>query len=216
MARPKTDTRERLLEAAVRVAATHGLSALTLRQLAEHIGTSHRMLLFHFGSKDELQLAIVRHVEAQQRVLLTDAHPMASTPAGSAADHLNALWARLRQPAMWPYARLFFELYAHALHGREPAVRLLADVITPWVDAISTLLVAEGVPKPVARNDARLALAVCRGLLLDLIATGDLAGVDAAMARYAELFYGAHPNLLAAPATAGSRRKARAVTRRKR
>jgi AcrR family transcriptional regulator len=193
VARPKTDTRQRLLLAAVDAAATHGLSTLSLRQLAEHLGTSHRMLLFHFGSRDGLLLEIVRHMEQQQRELLLD-QPGHGDPA-AVAGQMNALWARLRLPAMWPYERLFFELYVQALQGVEPAVRLLDDVIDPWVDAMSGLLVSVGVPEAVARTDARLALAVCRGLLLDLVATHDLDAVDAAVARYAELFALGHPAL---------------------
>ena len=70
MARPSTDTRERLLAAAVDYAAEHGLADLSLRSLAAGLGTSHRMLIFHFGSKEGLLVEVVRAVEAQQRALL--------------------------------------------------------------------------------------------------------------------------------------------------
>lgn len=186
MARPKTDARERLLVAAVDAAATHGLSALSLRQLAEHLGTSHRMLLFHFGTKEGLLLEIVRHMEAQQREFLVDLPRTAG--ATSSSEQMMLLWDRLKQPAMWPFERLFFELYAQGLQGVEPGARLLAEAIEPWVATMAALLEAEGAPLDVARADARLALAVCRGALLDLVATGDIAGVDAAMARFAQLY----------------------------
>ncbi|CAM5689913.1 MULTISPECIES: hypothetical protein [Streptomyces] len=42
-----------------------------------------------------------------------------------------------------------------------------------------------------ARNRARLGLATVRGLLLDMLATGDRAGVDAAMGEFFRLYYDA-------------------------
>lgn len=50
--------------------------------------------------------------------------------------------------------------------------------------------VATGADPPVARNRARLGLATVRGLLLDLLATGDREGVNAAMEDFLRLYYG--------------------------
>ena len=192
MARPKTDTRARLLADAVDVAAQNGISQMSLRQLAEHLGTSHRMLVFHFGSKDALLLEIVRAVEQRQRDFI-----LPGTERGTATDAppLDALWTRLRDPAMWPYERLFFELYGQALRGTEPAARLLDGDVDVWVDTIAARLTDLGVDAPTARTDARLALAVCRGLLLDLLATEDEEQVDAAMRRFGALMVATHPGL---------------------
>lgn len=63
-------SRDRLLQAAVGVPARGATSQLGLRQLAAEIGTSHRMLIYHFGSKDGLIAAVVGVVEAQQRAAL--------------------------------------------------------------------------------------------------------------------------------------------------
>lgn len=196
MARPKTDTRARLLAGAIDAAAEHGFSQLSLRELADHLGTSHRMLLFHFGSKDALMLEIVRAVEQQQRDAV--APPNGGSPtveAPTAAASMNGLWDRLRAPEMWPYARLFFEIYAQAIRGTEPAVRLLDHDIESWIDATVTLLTDAGIDADTARVDARLGLAVCRGLLLDLVANGDADAVDAAMRRFGSFMLRAHPEL---------------------
>ena len=48
----------------------HGVSELSMRDLAAGLGTSPRMLIFHFGSKDALLIKIVRTVEQQQREFL--------------------------------------------------------------------------------------------------------------------------------------------------
>lgn len=200
MARPKTDTRERLLDAAIAVAAEHGISQMSLRQLAEHLGTSHRMLVFHFGSKDALLLEIVRSVEQRQRAFIA---PTAVDGRAPVAPRLDELWVRLRDPEMWPFERLFFELYGQALQGREPAVRLLDGDVVAWVDTMAGLLADIGVDEATARTDARLALAVCRGLLLDLLATEDATPVDEAMRRFSAFLTAAHPALR--PGAPGSR-----------
>ena len=64
--------REQLLRAAVDYVAGHGISDLSLRQLGAALGTSHRMLVYHFGSKEGLLVAVVREVEQQQRAALAD------------------------------------------------------------------------------------------------------------------------------------------------
>ena len=204
MVRPKTDTRARLLAAAIDAVAQHGFSQLSLRQLADHLGTSHRMLLFHFGSKDALLLEIVRAVEQQQRdaVASTGARPDDSS-TDSPAARMNDFWDRLRAPAMWPYERLFFEIYVQAMRGTEPAVRLLDHDVDSWVDAMVAMLTDVGIEPAAAGVDARLMLAVCRGLLLDLVANGDPDAVDAAMRRFGSFLLSAHPELR--PADPGSR-----------
>jgi AcrR family transcriptional regulator len=194
MARPSTDTRERLLTAAVEYAAEHGLADLSLRALAAGLGTSHRMLIFHFGSKEGLLVEVVRAVEAQQRALLDD---LRANPELHPLDQMRALWQHLTSPALWPSERLFFEVYAQGLQGREPARRLLEDAIDAWLGPIADLLASQGVPPDEARDEARLAIAVTRGLLLDLLATQDLGAVNAAMDRFTALFLHARPELAA-------------------
>jgi AcrR family transcriptional regulator len=195
MPRPKTDTRQRLLAAAIQYAAEHGLADLSLRTLAIALGTSHRMLIFHFGSKEGLLVEVVRAVEAQQRALLAG---LRADPQLSPLDQTRAFWQHLTSPALWPYERLFFEVYAQALHGKEPASRLLEEAIDAWLTPIADLLAARGVPAAEARAEARLAIAVTRGLLLDLLATGDLSAVQAAMDRFTSLYLHTRPELGAA------------------
>jgi AcrR family transcriptional regulator len=194
MPRPSTDTRQRLLAAAVNYAAEHGLADLSLRALAAGLGTSHRMLSFHFGSKQGLLVEVVRAVEAQQRALLDD---LRADPQLDPIDQMRALWQHLTSPALWPYERLFFEVYAQGLQGKEPAKRLLADAIDAWLPPIADLLASQGVPLGEAREEARLAIAVTRGLLLDLLATGDVDAVGAAMDRFTTLYLHARPELAA-------------------
>jgi len=182
---PTSQARDRLLAAAVRHAVDSGIADLSLRQLAAAIGTSHRMLLYHFGSREGLLIAVTKAVEEQQRTALLESL--------TTVQDARESWARLSDPQLWPQERLFFELYAHALRGRPGNEGFLDGIVESWVAPIADALVAAGADEPTARADARLSVAVVRGLLLDLLATGDRAGVTEAYERFLEQVSAAEP-----------------------
>ena len=172
-----SQAREHLLAAAVRHALDAGIADLSLRQIAAAIGTSHRMLIYHFGSREGLLAAVTQAVEEQQRAALLE-------PGIPTADQAWQAWRRLSDPKLWPQERLFFELYAYALRGRPGTEGFLDGIVESWVAPAAAARVRAGADEPAARADARLRVAVVRGLLLDLLATGDRAGVDEAYERF--------------------------------
>jgi len=182
MARPKTDAREKLLAATLDYVATHGVGELSLRQLAAGIGSTHRVLLFHFGSKEALLAEVVAAVERQQRDFMEEL--TARGGAHSAIEHVRSMWERVSDPSLAPNVRLFFELSGQALQGREHTEQLLDSLIGLWLEPLPAMLVQGGAPKETAAEDGRIVLATVRGLLLDLLASGDRAGVDRAMERF--------------------------------
>ena len=178
------DAREQLLEAAIDYVAGHGMTDLSLRRLAAELGTSHRMLIHHFGSKDGLWVAIVHEVERRQLAAIGGVVP---DPSTTFEDAMRAWWRHVSDPTLWPNERLFFEVYAQALHGREPAVQLLDGIVDSWLEPAAAIAEQMGMPREQAVAFARLGIAVTRGLLLDLLATGDREGVDAAMEHWIAL-----------------------------
>src|SRR3954466_507328 len=98
-----TGARERLLAAAMEHVAEHGVGDLSLRALAAALGTSHRMLIYHFGSREGLLIEVIRTVEAQQRAALDD---FLADPDASPADTMRRMWQRLADPALHPNERL--------------------------------------------------------------------------------------------------------------
>ena len=84
------------------------------------------MLLHHFGSRDELLVAIVEEVERRQTAMFDD------LPDDPAAP-FTAMWADLRRPELRPFERLFFECYARAAQGEEPFTRLLPKAVDGWL-----------------------------------------------------------------------------------
>jgi AcrR family transcriptional regulator len=168
--------RERLLSAAVDKAMQGGITGLSLRELAAAIGTSHRMLLYHFGSKEGLLKAVSLAVEQAQR---------AAVPQQAITSDPRSLWEHFSDPQLWPAERLFFELYAHALLARPGTEGFLDKATEPWLDLMAAAMERQaGLDSASARVEARLGIAVTRGLLLDLLATGDRQAATEAFERY--------------------------------
>jgi AcrR family transcriptional regulator len=181
-ATPKT----RLLTAVVGVALTEGVADKSLRAIAAAAGTSHRMLIHHFGSREGLLVAVIQEVEARQRALLAE---LGAGPGEDPGEELGRdpvgremrWWEHLRSPELAAQERLFFEVYGQALQGRAWARPMLDGIVENWVAPVAETLEAGGAGPETARAMARLSVAVGRGLLLDVLATGDNNGVDAAM-----------------------------------
>ena len=182
-----SQARERLLAAAVGHALDAGIADLSLRQIAAAIGTSHRMLLYHFGSREGLLVAVTRAVEDQQRAALLESGMVT-------AEDARRSWECLSDPQLWPQERLFFELYAYALRGRPGTEGFLDGIVESWVAPIAGALVKAGGDERTARAVARLGVAVVRGLLLDMLATGVRAAVTEAYERFLH-----HASTAAAP-----------------
>jgi AcrR family transcriptional regulator len=179
--RPPGDARARLLAAVVAEVSANGLGDRSLREVAAAIGTSHRMLNYHFGSREGLMVAVVQSVEAAQRALLAE---LTRDAALTTAEVMRRMWRRLADQSLWPSERLFFEIYSQALQGRPGTAGLLDDIVDAWVEPWVERARQHGLDPEAARVDARLGVAVSRGLLLDLLATGDRPAVDAAVERY--------------------------------
>ena len=160
--------RDRLLDAAIDHFGRNGIGDTSLRGIAEAVGTSHRMLIYHFGSRDGLLAEVTREVEVRQRAAMTATYDLDLPPLDAAAEYWeNTVEATLR------YGPLFFELAAHAMQGKEHATALREELIASWLPSITTLCLALGLPEDQAETHARLALGAARGLLLDLLVSGE-------------------------------------------
>ncbi len=130
MPRPvDTERRADLLDALVDEVAATGIGSRSLRELAEAVGTSHRMLIHHFGSRDELMVAVVDRMEERQKQALTE---LPTDPA----DAVEAQWKMLRQPEVRPVIRLFFECYARGAQGEAPFDRMHPASVDGWLDEV--------------------------------------------------------------------------------
>jgi len=165
--------RAELLDSAYAYAVEHGLADLSLRPLAAATGTSPRVLLYLFGSKDDL----VREILARSRREEVDlvAVALAARPA-SYELVVRRLWAYLCAAEQRGTIRLFLEAYTRSL-GAEPGpwVGFAEQTIGDWVEILCRA--QPGVARARAERRAVGTLALLRGLLLDLLARGDAAGL---------------------------------------
>ncbi|HEU4946550.1 MAG TPA: helix-turn-helix domain-containing protein [Kribbella sp.] len=179
-----SEGRDRLLTAAVDHFAANGIGDSSLRTIATAIGTSHRMLIYHFGSREGLLAEVVRAVEAQQREMLATLMADSDLPV---AEQAERFWRRVTEATLI-YGPLFFELSAHAMQDRPHTEALKADLIEVWLPPLVELCIRSGIDPAEAPVYARLGLAASRGLLFDLLLTGDQAAIDEASDLLNRLF----------------------------
>jgi AcrR family transcriptional regulator len=180
--------RDRVLARATDHVLAEGLTGLNLRPLAAALGTSPRMLLYDFGSKQELVAAVL--AEARRRGAARLAHGLPSNGA-TFEERLRAIWAWLSAPERAPFVRLFFEVHADLLAHPEHYPDQ-AGAVTEWFGPLGTVFadVATG-------NDdtatVTLIMAVMRGLLFDLTTTSDHERTELALEQFAALLQAAGP-----------------------
>lgn len=180
MGRPVDHARkEALLERAVDVVCAGGLHGLSLRSLAADLGVDASLLIHHFGSKQQLLDLVLNRVRDRLRAV-------GGLDAGEDLPAaLGRVWAWAADPTRRPLYLLFFEVYALALRAPEQHQPFLDRVVDDWLTPLTAAYAATGDPPERARARATLAIAVLRGLLLDLLTTGDRSRVDAALGEAA-------------------------------
>ena len=169
-----------LLEAAYGYVLTHGLTDLSLRPLASAIGSSPRVLLYLFGSKEGLVRALLARARADELEMLERLraeHAGADLPVA-----LLAVWGWLADPARRKLLALWLETYSRSVSdGDGPWAGFAERTVGDWL-ALLEQFQAPGVRHvPAGIAQRTLALAILRGGLLDLLATGDPARVDGAI-----------------------------------
>jgi AcrR family transcriptional regulator len=171
-----------LLEAAYDYVLVHGLTVISLRPLAEAIGSSPRVLLYLFGSKDGLIRALLARSRTEELRLLAELRNQASDGLHEAA---RRLWLWLADAQRRGLLTLWLEGYA----------RSMVEPTGPWAgfgrstveDWLALLAHHQKSPTTAAAEAERTyVLAVLRGALLDLLATGDTDRITVAVHRALE------------------------------
>jgi AcrR family transcriptional regulator len=164
-----------LLDAIVQYLIKHGLADLSLRPLAKAVGSSPRVLLYYFGSKEKMVMEVLAEVRKRQRASYGRA------PAASFAEDCQAVWKQMSAPDSEPLFRLFFEAYGIALRHPRLYKPFLRATIEHWLRVIAGPLCREGYARAEARAFATVVVAGLRGFMLDYCATGDRKRLDRAV-----------------------------------
>ena len=163
-------------------AAVEGIAGKSLREIARGTATSHRMLLYHFGSREGLLAAIVAAIEAQQRTVMVEMAEHSETPR----ELMLGLWEQVSREELRPFVKLFFEVFGLVAQGAPGTEGLRETLTQPWLTDTGEVAKVIGVDSD--RAELRVGVAVSRGLLLDLVAGADYAEVDEAYRRFVDLY----------------------------
>ncbi len=155
--------RAALAEAATDYALEHGLIGLSLRPLAAAVGTSDRMLLYHFADKDDLVASVLR-VSTDRSVQEIRALP----PAADVSSFVVGFWDASVTGQLERCQRLYVEAAALGLLGQEPYASVVREANDRWTAALVDAVVAAGCPPELARRFVVLLDAAFMGLQLDL------------------------------------------------
>jgi AcrR family transcriptional regulator len=172
--RQQPEIKQRLLDICTDYALDNGLPD-RLEPLVGATGASARMLLYHFGTRDALLRAVLEH--ARQRQLDTFGALLRSRPDEPYPTTLSHAWTSLTGPDGQPFLRMFTQLQASSVQQLWPDFPHAAT--TDWLDPL-----ADGLRSVDRPELATLVLAVIRGLLMDLDATGDTARADQAFQHF--------------------------------
>lgn len=175
--------REELLERAYAYAIEHGLADVSLRPLASAIGSSPRVLLFLFGSKDGLVRALLARARSDELAALEQVRSLG--PDDDLAGIVRTTWQWLVAERHRPLLTLWLEAYARSLTEPGGAWGSFgAQTVADWLE-----LLADAQPRRHRHTRAgiaerTLALSVLRGALLDLLATGDVERTTSAIKEH--------------------------------
>ncbi|RDV07991.1 TetR/AcrR family transcriptional regulator [Arthrobacter sp. RT-1] len=170
MARPTRPTRpERkaeLLGAILDYLMDKTLAELTFRSLAEGLGMSAYVLVYHFGSRDQLINDIVVSIESRlDRMRNTDVHDI---DRAAWREFLLDSWQWTMAQRNRHLTRLEFEATAQDIVAAEPRgtsqehFRMLHHKTRDW-------LMVQGIPEAYADTDARLFTSTFYGLQFDFV-----------------------------------------------
>jgi AcrR family transcriptional regulator len=165
-----------LLSAAVDYVAEHGVANVSLRPLAAAIGTSARLLIFHFESKERLLQEVMGEIQSRLQasfVSMVEAQPGRASP-------IKRFWLWATHPDNLPYVRLLYEAQIVAMQNPDVYGAYLAKTSLDWL-TLSEQALSESMR---SKTMATLCIAVFDGLFLELLATGDHSRLTRALDRF--------------------------------
>ncbi|ASR34459.1 hypothetical protein BAY61_05030 [Prauserella marina] len=179
--------REDLVRRAIGHFTVHGIGDTSLRGIAAALETSHRMLIYHFGSREGLLAALVSSLRRDLENALVE---MAGTPGESLRDVVWRYWSTLIAPTS--IAPLLFELSVPAMRDA-PWADSFREGSAAWTAGLAALLRRAGEPEERAVIVARMSMSVVRGVLWELAITGDRTAADATMHAFVDAHWPNRP-----------------------
>jgi AcrR family transcriptional regulator len=179
--------RSALLDRIVDYVHKNGVADISLRPLARAVGSSPRVLLYYFGSKEDLIVEVVARARERQRRLFERVQAQASD---TAIDVCRAVWSIMSAPKAESAFRLFFDIYGLALKDPKRYADFLLHAVGDWLSFIGDPYLRLGYSRSDATTIATVVLAGFRGFMLDLCATHDRRRIDRAVDAWLQCLSG--------------------------
>ncbi len=167
-----------LLDRVADYLSANGVAELSLRPLAKAVGSSPRVLLYYFGSKEDLVAKALMRLRDRQRAAYA---AMKTASFATPADACRAIWQHMSSPQYERLFRLSLETYVMALRNPERFSEFLRTSVEDWLGFLAAPLIRKGYAESEARAHATIVMAGFRGFLLDYCASRDRARVDRAV-----------------------------------
>lgn len=167
-----------LLDAIAAYIAKKGVAELSLRPLAKAVKSSPRVLLYYFGSKEQLVALAIKRLRERQR---EGFGKMREVRYEQPSDLCRAIWKQMSAPEGETAFRLSFETYAMALRHPKRFGDFLSTSVEDWLQFLSEPLLRKGASAAEARAFATVVIAGFRGFMLDYCASHDRERVDRAV-----------------------------------
>jgi len=142
------------------LALDRGIGELGLREMARHAGTSDRMLIYYFGSREALVAAVLGELSGQLAERLADDAAAGPLPAG---ELLTVTLARMQAPDVRPYMRLWAEVIARGTRGEAPFDAVAVATVDGWQAWVEARVDAPDAERP---TQAAALLAIVEGISL--------------------------------------------------
>jgi len=160
--------KEELIEAVIAYLLKHGLADLSLRPLAAKTGTSARLLIYHFKSKEGLLAEVLEAMQLRVKQSCLQLMSQASA-ARTTKPPLMLFWNWAIDVENYPYLKLLYELQILAIQNPAAYAQYLERNTVRWLDfALAAIPPSERSPAL-----ATLCGAVFDGLFIELMSTGD-------------------------------------------
>ena len=177
VSKPDSPRRVEIVDAAYEYVLEHGLAGASLRPIADAVGSSTGVLRFLFGSKDGLVRAVLARARADEIALLD------RVDVGAGLVDVGAqVWRWLSASDHRRLLVLWVESYVASLQDPDgPWAGFAKDTVDDWLRLFARAQPAEVRRSSAARAHRTAVLAVLRGAMLDLLATGDSARTSSAV-----------------------------------
>ena len=166
MARPSDPQKKvELVERCLATAIATGKLGGSINQIAARVGTSGRMLVYHFGSKQELERQVIARLEERLRETLWSFQSVSEEAGQGLKAALLDMWGHLIAPDMRGLLKLSMELNQRAMQGDVETQQFLERENQQWIDYLYELTHDSAITVPL--------FYIFQGAILDVLATGN-------------------------------------------